>query len=199
MKGHPPDRGALIFNGNSIMLDIKFIRENPDAVKKGAALKGMHVDIDRLLALDGERRTVQQKLQDLQTEQNKASKELGPLMGQLKKEADPAKKAELEQKIEAAKARPAAIKHEMTTLDQQIKALDPEIEKLQLTIPLPPDDDVPVGKSSDDNVEILRWGEPRHFEFTPKSHTDLGKLLGLFDVDRGVKMAGSRSYVLTGV
>src|SRR4051794_20030253 len=198
MKGHPPDRGALIFNGNSIMLDIKFIRENPDAVKKGAALKGMHVDIDRLLALDGERRTVQQKLQDLQTEQNKASKELGPLMGQLKKEADPAKKAELEKKIEGLKARPSAIKGEMAGVEDRIKTLDLDMELLQLSIPQPPDDDVPVGKSAEDNVEILKWGEPRKFDFAPKSHIELGKSLGLFDIDRGVRMAGSRSYVLTG-
>ena len=180
------------------MLDMKFIRENPDAVKKGAQLKGMRVDIDRLLTLDAEKRALQQHLQELQTEQNKASKEMGPLMGQLKKESDPGKKAELEKKIESLKARPSAIKQEMAALEEKIKALDPEIESLQLTIPLPPDDDVPVGKSSEDNVEILKWGEPRKFDFAPKSHIELGKSLGLFDVDRGVKMAGSRSYVLTG-
>jgi seryl-tRNA synthetase len=67
-----------------------------------------------------------------------------------------------------------------------------------LTIPLPPDDDVPVGKSSEDNVEMLKWGEPRKFEFEPKSHIELGKTLGLFDVERGVKLAGSRSYFLSG-
>ncbi len=180
------------------MLDIRFIRENPDVVKKGAQLKGMKVDVDRLLSLDADKRTVQVKLQDLQAEQNKASKELGPLMGQLKKEQDAAKKAELEKKIEAAKTRPAAIKQEMVALEEKIKALDPEIEKLLLTIPLPPDEDVPVGKSSEDNVELLKWGEPRKFDFEPKTHIELGKLLGLFDVDRGVKLAGSRSYFLTG-
>jgi seryl-tRNA synthetase len=180
------------------MLDMKFIRENPDAVKKGAALKGMHVDVDRLLALDGEKRAVQQKLQELQTEQNKASKEMGPLMGQMKKEQDAGKKAELEKRIAELKLRPAAIKQEMVGMEEQIKGLDPEIEKLLLTLPLPPDDDVPVGKSSEDNVEMLKWGEPRKFEFAAKSHIELGKALGLFDVDRGVKLAGSRSYVLTG-
>ncbi len=180
------------------MLDMKFIRENPEAVKKGAELKGMHVDLDRLLALDADKRAVQQKLQELQTEQNKASKELGPLMGRLKKEQDPAKKAELEKTIAGLKTRPAAIKQEMVALDEQIKALDPQIEQLQLTIPLPPDDDVPVGKSAEDNVEMLKWGEPRKFDLAPKTHLELGKSLGLFDVDRGVKLAGSRSYVLTG-
>jgi seryl-tRNA synthetase len=180
------------------MLDMKFIRENPDAVKKGAELKGMKVEVDRLLALDAQRRTVQVKLQDLQAEQNRASKELGPLMGQIKKEQDAAKRAELEAKAESLKARPAAIKQESVALEEEIKGLEPEIERILFTIPLPPDDDVPIGKSSEDNVEMLKWGVPRKFDFEPKSHIELGKTLGLFDVDRGVKMAGSRSYVMTG-
>ena len=181
------------------MLDMKFIRENPEAVKRGAELKGMKVDVDRVVALDAQKRAVQSKLQELLTEQNKASKEMGPLMGQLKKEQDPAKKAELDQKIAALKERPAAIKHETAGLEEQLKAMEPELEALLLTIPQPPDDDVPIGKSSEDNVEILKWGEPRKFDFEPKSHIELGKTLGLFDVERGVKMAGSRSYVMTGV
>ncbi|HVT81297.1 MAG TPA: serine--tRNA ligase, partial [Phycisphaerae bacterium] len=180
------------------MLDMKFIRENPDAVKRGAELKGMKVDVDRLLAIDAEKRGVVQKLQELQTEQNKASKELGPLMGQLKKETDAGKKAELEKKIEAMKSRPSAIKGEMAGMEERIRTLDLDLDILQLTIPQPPDDDVPIGKSAEDNIEILKWGEPRKFDFEPKSHIDLGKSLGLFDVDRGVKMAGSRSYVMTG-
>ena len=85
----------------------------------------MPIELDRLLALDGEKRAVQQKLQELQTEQNKASRELGPLMGQFKKEQDPAKKAELEKKIVGLKTRPAAIKREMAALEEQLKALDP--------------------------------------------------------------------------
>jgi seryl-tRNA synthetase len=183
------------------MLDLKFIRENPDAVRKGAQLKGMHTaaeNVDRLLALDAQKRAAQSKLQELQTEQNKASKELGPLMGQLKKEQDPERKAELEKKIESLKQRPAAIKHESAALEEQLKTLEPQVEALLLTIPLPPDDDVPIGKSSEDNIETFRWGTPRTFDFEPKTHIELGKSLGLFDIDRGVKLAGSRSYFLTG-
>ncbi len=180
------------------MLDLKFIRENPEAVKRGAQLKNMTVDVDRLLELDARKRHVQSTLQELQTEQNKASKELGPLMGQLKKEQDPAKRAELEAKAEALKTRPSAIKADMIGLEELIRTLDPDIEQLLLTMPLPPDDDVPIGKSSEDNVETFKWGTPRQFDFAPKTHLELGKSLGLFDLDRGVKMAGSRSYVLTG-
>jgi seryl-tRNA synthetase len=100
--------------------------------------------------------------------------------------------------VEALKTRPAGIKQETAGLEEQIRRLDPEIEALQLTLPQPPDDDVPVGRSSEENVEMLKWGEPRKFEFEAKSHIELGRSLGLFDVDRGVKLAGSRSYVMTG-
>lgn len=180
------------------MLDIKFIRENPEAVRRGAQLKNMTVDLDKLLQLDSARRAAQSKLQELTTEQNKLSKEMGPLMGQLKKEKDAARKAELEKKVEGLKARPLAIKAEKEGLEQQIKELEPQIDAEMLKIPLPPDDDVPVGKSSEENVEMLRWGEPRKFDFAPKSHVELGEKLGLFDVERGVKLAGSRSYFLIG-
>jgi seryl-tRNA synthetase len=123
---------------------------------------------------------------------------MGPLMDQLKKEKDAAKQAELQAKVEALKTRPLAIKAEKEALETAIKDLDPQIDALMLTIPLPPDDDVPLGKSSDDNVELLRWGTPRTFDFPHKSHIELGAKLGLFDFDRGVKLAGSRSYFLMG-
>jgi seryl-tRNA synthetase len=180
------------------MLDLKFIRENPDLVKQGAAKKRMKVDVDRLLQLDASRRAVQTKLQDLTTEQNKASKEMGPLMGQLKKEQDPAKKAELEKKIESLKARPAAIKQEMATLEEQMKTFDPEIRELLLTIPAPADTDVPDGKDDTENVEIKKVGTVRQFDFAPKDHITLGKELNMIDVERGVKLAGARSYFLLG-
>ncbi len=180
------------------MLDIKFIRENPDAVRKGAQLKNMTIDLDRLLELDGQRRKLQTGVQDLIAEQNKLSREMGPLMGKLKKTADPAAKAELEKQIEALKTRPAAIKPQIAEMEEKIKLLDPEIGRIMLTIPLPPDDDVPVGKSSEDNVELSRWGAPRVFDFKPKSHIEINEKLKLFDLERGVKLAGSRSYFLIG-
>ena len=184
------------------MLDLKFIRENPEAVQRGAELKNMKIELERLLELDGKKRAAGQKLQELVTEQNRLSKELGkemgPLQGQLKKAADAAAKAEIEKKIEGLKARPLALKAEAAKLEEEVKGLEPEIERLMMTIPQPPDEDVPVGKSAEDNVEILKWGEPRKFEFKARSHIELGEALGLFDVARGVKLAGSRSYFLTG-
>jgi len=180
------------------VLDLKFIRENPDVVRRGAELKRMKIDLDALLALDQQRREVQVKLETLTAEQNRVSKDMGPLMGKVKGAKDPAQKAELEAQIEAIKTRSAAIKQERATFEEQLQQLDPQIQQLLLTIPLPPDDDVPVGVSAEDNVEVSKWGTPRVFDFTPKTHVELGTALKLFDVERGVKIAGSRSYFLTG-
>ncbi len=180
------------------MLDMRFIRENPGLVKDGAQAKNIAVDLEGLLELDARSRTLQQRLQELATEQNKINKEIGPLMGRLKGERDPARRAELEAQAAALRERPMRIKIESAQLQEQIKALEPEINTRLLTIPQPPDVDVPRGKSSEDNVELRKWGTPPSFDFTVRSHVDLGEKLGLFDVPRGVRLAGSRSYFLTG-
>ncbi len=180
------------------MLDIKTIRENAPLVRRGAQLKNIPVDLDKILDLDQQRRHAQQELQDLQTQQNRISREVGPLAGRIKTEPDPEKKAALQREFEAMKARPAALKAQRAALEQTVKALDEQIDQLLLTVPLPPDADVPIGKSSDDNVQMRQWGAIRNFEFTPKSHIELGESLGLFDAHRGVKIAGSRSYFLIG-
>ncbi len=181
------------------MLDMRFIRENSDLVRDGAAAKNIPVDLDGLLELDARSRALQQRLQELATEQNKINKEIGPLMGRLKGEKDPAKRKELEAHTAALRERPTEIKQESAQLQEQIKALDPQIEARLLTIPQPPDADVPRGKSSEDNVELRKWGTPPGFDFPVRSHVELGETLGLFDVARGVRLAGSRSYFLTGV
>jgi seryl-tRNA synthetase len=181
------------------MLDMRFIRENPDLVRDGAQAKNITIDLDALLELDARSRMLQQRLQELATEQNRINKEIGPLMGRMKGEKDPAKRAELEAQAAALRERPTQIKQESAQLQEQLKALQPDIEARLLTIPLPPDSDVPRGKSSEDNVELRKWGTPPVFDFTPASHIELGEKLGLFDVPRGVKLAGSRSYFLTGV
>ncbi len=180
------------------MLDLKFVRENPEAVRQGARAKNITIDLDQLLALDGQLRKAQQQLQDLTTEQNRLSKELGPLMGRIKAEKDPLARQTLEQQAAAMRQRPTAIKLERAALEEQIKSLPSRIDALLLTLPLPPDEDVPRGASAQDNVELRRHGDIPTFTFTPKSHVELGEKLRLFDVPRGVKLAGSRSYFLTG-
>lgn len=180
------------------MLDIKFIRESPDLVRRGAAAKNIPVELDTFLALDERRRSAQAQLQALVTEQNQISRDIGPLMGQLKKATDPAMKASLEVRIASMRQRPTELKLQAAALEEQIKILEPQIDAILLTIPQPPDEDVPAGKSAEDNVELRRWGQVPTPDFTPRSHVELGQSLKLFDLERGVKLSGSRSYFLIG-
>lgn len=180
------------------MLDIKYIREHADAVRQGADAKNISVDLDTLLALDGQRRTLQSQLQALVTEQNLISREIGPLMGRIKNEADPAKKAQLEADAAAMRLRPAHLKAQGAAVEEQIRAIEPQINAVLLTVPQPPDSDVPIGKTAAQNVELRRWGTVQPVEFPLRSHVELGQKLKLFDLERGVKIAGSRSYFLQG-
>jgi seryl-tRNA synthetase len=188
------------------MIDLKDLRENPDKYRRGAAAKQMPVDIDALLALDADLRAATSQREQLAAEKNRIGKEIGQLAGRLKK-APADQRAALQQQMAALQQRPNEIKQRESELDAAIRELEPRRDALWLLVPQPPDPDVPVGKTSDDNVEISRWNPPgfdtakpfaecRGFE--PKTHIELGRQLGLFDFERGVKMAGSRSYVLTG-
>ncbi len=192
------------------MIDLKHLREDPDLYREGARLKGMGVDIDRVLALDTRRRELLTQQEALRAEQKKIAKETGPqigkLSGQLKK-AEGEERVALEREIEQIKARPAALKADIQKLDEDLAGIGPELESLLLTIPMPPDPDVPRGKSADDNIERSRWapegwdwakGFAGNRGFKPKTHIELVRDLGLADFERGVRLAGSRSYLLRG-
>jgi seryl-tRNA synthetase len=194
------------------MIDLKALRENPQHFKDGAAKKRVSVDIDSVLKLDEERRALQTRRQGLAAEQGQIEKSVGPqlgkLSGELKKATDPAAKAAVEAQIVELRSKPAAIKAQVQALEEQERAIEPKLHALLLSIPLPPDSDVPVGKGSEDNVEVRKWGPAgwdyaKGFEgvkgFKPKGHMELCKDLGLVDFPRGVKMSGTRSYVLTGM
>src|SRR4051794_21641832 len=169
----------------TIMIDVKDLRENPDKYRKGAELKGVPVEIARILDLESQRVAAQQEFEKLRTEQNEASKQIGRLKDPTEKQAAIAKISGLKSSVQAA--------------EQRAKEIENLLNPLLLTIPQPPDEDVPVGKDASDNVVSRTWGEPRVFEFKPKSHLELGKSLGLFNFEAGVEIAGSRSYYLTGV
>lgn len=192
------------------MIDLKQLRADPDRFKRGARDKNIDVDVERVLRLDHELRTLKTQMEDRRAEQNRLSKEIGPQIGQLKgqaKKATGAERDELETRIRELEQRPVQLKSEAQAFEQQLQALEPELQSLLLRIPLPPDDDVPRGKSAEDNVEIRRWNPSwfdtsRSFEsnkgFKPKTHLELVRDLHLVDFERGVKMAGTRHYVLTG-
>lgn len=192
------------------MIDLKALRDNPARFIDGARKKGVAVDIDRLIALDASRRELMMKQESMRAEQKKLSKESGPRLGQLMgklKAASGDEKAALEAEVESIKAAPTRLKDEIQGLDERIAAIEPELNEILLRVPLPPDDDVPVGAGSEGNVELRRWA-PTGWDFTktfeqnrgfkPRTHLELCAMHGLVDFPRGVKIAGSRSYILTG-
>jgi seryl-tRNA synthetase len=188
------------------MIDLKDLREQPEKYRQGAADKQIGVDIDRLLELDKQLRAAMTRQQEITAERNKLNKQIGPLMGQLKK-AEGEEKGRLEAQLTQLKAEPARLKDEEERLRQQVAELEAERQPLWLQVPQPPDPDVPKGESADQNVELRRWNPPgfdtaKSFRenrgFDPKPHTELMPKLGMFDAERGVKMAGTRSYVLKG-
>ncbi len=192
------------------MIDLKRLREEPGVFRTGATNKGIDVDIDRVLELDAQKRDLMRAQEDLRAEQNRLAKQSGPLigklMGQLKK-AEGDEKSRIESELDELRSRPAALKDEVRGFDQKLAELEPELRGLLLKIPQPADPDVPVGASADENVELRRWS-PDGFDlsrsfaenrgFAPRTHMELIDTLGLADFERGVKMAGTRSYVLTG-
>ena len=164
------------------MLDIHFIRENPDLVKAGAAKKKAVVDIDRLLALDDERKLLRQKLDDMRAEQNRASQRIARAEGE-----------EKEKLLESMKH----VKEGMQELDTKYTAVNEEWTKILLSIPNLPSPDTPEGPDESANVVVREWGEKPSFTFTPKPHWELGKELGLIDSEKASEVSGSRfTYII---
>lgn len=171
------------------MLDIKFVRENPDLVDKSCeSRQNAHWDCEKFFELDEERRSVIAEVESLQAERNAVSKQIGLLMREGKKE-----------EAEAAKEQVAANKDRIAELDQRRGEVEEELTALVAAIPNIPDASVPYGKDDSDNPEVRKWGEPTQFDFEPKAHWDLGPELGMIDFDRGVKLAGTRFYLLGGM
>ncbi len=179
------------------MVDLKDLRENPDKYREAVRLKRITVDIDALLDLEGRRRSAESRRQQLIAEKNAIGKQIGQLAGQLRK-APGDERAKLQEQMKQLQQRPTELKQAEQVLDTEIADLDPKIQDLLLRVPQPADPDVPVGKDDTENVEIRKWGSVRQFNFTPKDHITLGQELGLVDFERGVKLAGTRSYFLTG-
>ena len=170
------------------MLDIKFVRENQEAVAQ--AMKNRHAEWDgaAFAALDERRRAAIVKEESLQAERNALSKQIGSLMKEGKRD-----------EAESVKARVAEIKGELEGAGVERERIDAELRDLLLHTPNMPSDTTPVGDDEDDNPEVRRWGTPTEFDFEPKPHWDLGPELGIIDFERGVKLAASRFVVLGGL
>lgn len=185
------------------MLDIKFIRENAEKVRAAAAEKRITFDLNRLLEVDRQRRELQLELDGLREK----IKEGGQLVGLLRNPNSPGYKQAIAhgKTAEHIKAEADRVQAELTELKPRVKQLEEsegpilkEFDELMLTVPQPADPEVPIGKDESENVELRRVGEVWKFEFEPKDHVALGQQLGIIDIERGVKLAGSRNYVLRG-
>ena len=169
------------------MLDIRLIRENPDFVKTRLATRGgdAHLQVDAILALDTERRGLETRLQQLQAERNRLSKEIG------------AKKKAGEDTSEI-EAQVRGLGEEITGLNQQVAAADEKQRNLLLGVPNLPHENAPAGKNAADNPVVRTWGEKPALA-NPLDHIKLGEKLGLFDLERAAKLSGSGFVCFTGI
>ncbi len=160
------------------MLDLKFIRENIDLVRQAIEQRHDSAPLDEILHLDSERRQRILELESLRHERKEASRE---------RKTD-------QETVEEGRDLRAMIRG----LEEEARNLDNQLEELLLQVPNIPHPDVPVGKDEKDNVVIRSWGEPKSFDFPPAPHWKLGESLGIIDFERGVKLSGTRFYVLKG-
>src|SRR3990167_4674818 len=158
------------------MLDIKYIRENPDKVKKGVADKQYDSTlVDKVLDLDEKKRKLGVEIENLRAERNKLSS-----------------------KEHVASSKGKEIKENLKELEPSLVKLEDVLNELLNLIPNLPSEKAPVGKGEKENVEVRKWGEPKVFDFEPKDHLELGKNLNILDFETGAKVSGSQFYFLYG-
>ncbi len=165
------------------MFDLRLIREQPDRVREALRRRGDEpARVDAILAVDEERRTSLAELEALRNQRNTLSKEIGRLKDEGEREAKKAQVREINTRIDG--------------LEKIVNDAEARLNDLLAVMPNLPDEDVPFGKDDSENVVIKTVGEPRPFDFEPVPHWDLGPALGIIDFERGIKLAGSRFYVL---
>jgi len=165
------------------MIDIKQIRENPQGFKEAGRAKGFDVDIDHLLELDAKLQQHKKQLQDMGAEKNTLGKSIPKLTGEKKNYVI---------------GHLSILKKNEAKLEDEVKKIQPTFDELMMQVAQPADDDVPLGKDDTQNVEIRKEGQIRRFDFEPKDHVQLGRDLDIIDIERGVKLAGTRNYLLKG-
>lgn len=167
------------------MFDINLIREKPEVVKDSLRKRQMDTEpIDTIQALDAKRRSMLLEVETLKAERNAASKEISQMKDQAQRQA----------KIESTRQ----LGDTIALLDEKVKAIEEELDGLIATIPNMPADTVPLGKDEHENIVVKTYAEPRDLGFPAKPHWDLGPALGIIDFEQGIKLTGSRFYVLSG-
>ncbi|MDP6850435.1 MAG: serine--tRNA ligase [Planctomycetota bacterium] len=165
------------------MLDMKWVRENPDILKDAAVRKRITVDVDALLKVDAEHRSLLSQVEQLRAELRASSKTLGKMSPEER---------------EVALAGQKEKKAELKELERKEQSLREEVQRLALLLPMPPAADVPDGKDDLENLQLSTSGTAPVFPYEPKSHVELGEKLGIIDIPRGVRIAGTRNYLLLG-
>ncbi|HSE35269.1 MAG TPA: serine--tRNA ligase [Candidatus Paceibacterota bacterium] len=163
------------------MLDIKFIRENPDLIKAAVVKKHLDLDVDELLATEARRTALLLEVEGMRAEQNAATDAIA--------KASPESRGEMIATMKALKDR-------LSLKEEELKSVMEVWRNLMLRVPNVPDVSVPEGDSDAQNLEVRKWGEPRTFDFEPKHHVDLMLAHDMADLDRGAKVAGFRGYFL---
>lgn len=200
------------------MIDINLIREKPEWVKEQIAKLNDRAPIDEILAADERRRTIILELEELRRVRNESSKAIGVHMGTLKKMEADLKRAEagqdvgqdttllgtqintLQFNIDAAKDETRVLGERIGVLEEELRRIEAEIEEFMLWVPNLPHESVPVGPDDSHNIAYPPQGRALpEFDFTPSAHWDLGPALGIIDFERGIKLSGSRFYVLRGM
>jgi len=170
------------------MLDLNYVRENIDAVRAALDSRSFPTDLlNRFDQIDSERRRVIGEADTINQQRNADSKEIGSLMQAGKRDEAEAKKAEV-----------AGLKEKQADLERLRDETESAMREILINLPNIPASDVPVGADESANKEIRKWGEPREFDFEPKDHVDLGESLGILDLERATKIAGSRFAILNG-
>ena len=164
------------------MLDIKFIRENAGLIKDGARKKCIEFDVDALVSVDDDRKTLLKTVEDQRAKQNQVSTEVAQTQ-------DPARRESLISEMRN-------LKSELQNNETKLKEVMTKWQGLMVQVPNIPDMSVPEGKSDKENTPMKEWGEKTKFDFEPKSHVDIMKDLDMVDFERGTKVSGFRGYFL---
>jgi seryl-tRNA synthetase len=167
------------------MLDVHLLRTDIDAVAKRLATRGYQLDVAQFQLLEGERKNIQTRTQELQAKRNSASKQIG--IAKSKGEDATAIMNEV-----------AGLGDELKKAEEQLEVVQQKLSTMLMTVPNTPHESVPVGKDETQNKEVSRWGTIRTFGFAPKDHVEIGEKLGLLDFENAVKLSGARFSVLHG-
>jgi seryl-tRNA synthetase len=165
--------------GGKKMLDVKIIRQNPEAVREALSKRGVEIDLGEFLELDRNRRETLVKVEQLKNRKNSVSEEIA----KLKLAGKDTENLVLEMRSVAA---------EIKKLDEKVKEAEEKIKELLLRIPNIPHESVPEGRGAEENVVVRKWGELREFKFPPRPHWEIGEKLGILDFERGAKVSGAR-------